>query len=74
VYYKTEQLKNKSIKLFGRRFGAGLQYVKQAVFRRRERQLPIILLQKIERAKALLLYNEMTLSDCDSAKLVASRI
>jgi hypothetical protein len=34
VYYKTEQLKNKSIKLFGRRFGAGLQYVKQAVFRK----------------------------------------
>jgi hypothetical protein len=39
---KTESLtwciikrnKNKSIKLFGRRFGAGLQYVKQAVFRK----------------------------------------
>jgi hypothetical protein len=36
---------------------------------KKERQLPIILLLKIERAKALLLYNEMTLSDCDSAKL-----
>jgi AraC-like DNA-binding protein len=30
---------------------------------KKERQLPIILLLKIERAKALLLYNEMTLSE-----------
>jgi hypothetical protein len=61
VYYKTEQLKNKSIKLFGRRFGAGLQYVKQAVFRKEGATIAHYFSKKIERAKALLLYNEMTL-------------
>jgi hypothetical protein len=54
VYYKTEQLKINLSSLV-RRFGAGLQYVKQAVFRKEGATLPIILLLKIERAKALLL-------------------
>jgi AraC-like DNA-binding protein len=61
VYYKTEQLKINLSSYLADDLGQDYS-VKQAVFRKEERQLPIILLLKIERAKALLLY-EMTLSE-----------
>jgi hypothetical protein len=58
VYYKTEQLKiNLSSYLAD---DLGQDYSMLSCFQKKE-EAPIILLLKIERAKALLLYNEMTL-------------
>jgi hypothetical protein len=45
-YIIKRTTKNKSIKLFGRRFGAGLQYVKQAVFKRRSDNCPLFYCSK----------------------------
>jgi hypothetical protein len=58
-----------------RRFGAGLQYVKQAVFRKEGATIAhYFIAQKIERAKHYY-YNEMTLSEIAiQLIIVASRI
>jgi AraC-like DNA-binding protein len=63
VYYKTEQLKINLSSYLADDLGQDYSMLSKLFSEKKERQLPIILLLKIERAKALLLYNEMTLSE-----------
>jgi hypothetical protein len=60
VYYKTEQLKINLSSYLADDLGQDYSMLSKLFSEKKERQLPILLL-KIERAKALLLYNEMTL-------------
>jgi hypothetical protein len=74
VYYKTEQLKINLSSYLADDLGQDYSMLSKLFSEKKERQLPIILLLKIERA-ALLLYNEMTLSEIAIQQIiVASRI